>query len=55
MINVGWIGTGLMGKEMAAHLLRKPGVKVSVYNRTASKAEDLVRKGAVFKPAKQIA
>ena len=42
---IGWIGTGVMGKSMAGHLLNA-GYKVHVYNRTSSKTEDLVAKGA---------
>ena len=47
IINIGFIGIGVMGKSMATHLLNK-GHKLFVYNRTASKAEDLISKGAVF-------
>jgi 3-hydroxyisobutyrate dehydrogenase len=43
--NVGFIGLGIMGKPMALNLL-KAGFKVTVYNRTASKAEQLVEQGA---------
>ena len=42
---VGVIGTGLMGKPMAANLL-KAGFPVVVFNRTASRADDLVAAGA---------
>lgn len=42
---VGWIGAGRMGAALAARLL-DAGVDVSVYNRTRSKAEALVEKGA---------
>ncbi|MDI3480516.1 MAG: 3-hydroxyisobutyrate dehydrogenase [Tepidanaerobacteraceae bacterium] len=45
---LGFIGTGVMGKSMAANLL-KAGYKVFVYNRTKSKAEDLIKQGAVWK------
>lgn len=38
-------GTGVMGKSMAGHLIDK-GYEVNVYNRTKSKADDLVEKGA---------
>ena len=48
---LGWIGTGVMGKSMAGHLLNKSGFKLNVFTRTASKAEDLLQKGAVFMPA----
>ena len=42
---VGWIGTGVMGKEMFLHILNK-GYKGYVYNRTRSKADDLIDRGA---------
>ncbi len=44
---VGWIGTGVMGKSMCAHIL-KAGYKVSVYNRTKEKAKELIDMGAVW-------
>ena len=43
--NVGFIGLGLMGKPMAQNLLRA-GFPLTVWNRTKSKADDLVRGGA---------
>lgn len=42
---VGWIGAGRMGSALAGRLL-DAGVDVWVYNRTRSKAEALVEKGA---------
>jgi 3-hydroxyisobutyrate dehydrogenase len=42
---IGWIGTGLMGQFMAGHLL-DAGYKLVVHNRTRSKAEGLVARGA---------
>ena len=42
---IGFIGLGIMGKPMAGHLL-KTGHAVTVWNRTASKAADLVTAGA---------
>ena len=42
---VGMIGLGLMGKPMATNLL-KAGFSVMVWNRTRSKADELVRGGA---------
>jgi 3-hydroxyisobutyrate dehydrogenase-like beta-hydroxyacid dehydrogenase len=45
-MKVGFIGLGHMGSGMAASLI-KAGHDVTVYNRTSSKADDLVRKGAV--------
>ena len=44
---IGWIGTGVMGKSMAGHMLDR-GYKLFVYNRTKSKADDLIAKGATF-------
>jgi len=34
-----WLGLGVMGYPMAAHLARKSGFSATVYNRTAAKAE----------------
>ena len=42
---VGWIGTGRMGYEMAAHLA-KGGADVLAWNRTRAKAEPLEKHGA---------
>ena len=44
---IGWIGTGLMGKPMAGHLV-KAGYKVNVYNRTKAKADELIGMGCVW-------
>ena len=44
-MKIGFIGLGQMGAGMAANLL-KAGHEVAVYNRTAGKAEALVRLGA---------
>jgi len=43
---VGYIGLGIMGKPMAGHLLAA-GLQLSVWNRTAGKARELVDAGAV--------
>ncbi|HVB88533.1 MAG TPA: NAD(P)-dependent oxidoreductase [Candidatus Dormibacteraeota bacterium] len=45
--NVGLIGLGLMGKPMGQNLLRA-GFPLTVWNRTKSRADDLVRAGATF-------
>lgn len=45
---IGFIGTGVMGKSMAGHLM-DAGYKVLVYNRTKSRAKDLLAKGALWK------
>ena len=42
---VGLIGLGLMGKPMGANLL-KAGHELTVWNRTASRGDDLVAQGA---------
>lgn len=44
---IGFIGTGVMGKSMAGHLLAA-GYPVRVYNRTQEKAQELLDKGAVW-------
>lgn len=44
-MKVGFIGLGSMGLPMAANLL-KAGHEVTVYNRTAGKADTLVKQGA---------
>ena len=45
MNKIGFIGLGVMGAPMAAHLLAA-GYSLRVWNRTAAKAESLVGKGA---------
>jgi len=47
-INIGFIGTGVMGSAMASHIL-DGGYKLSVYNRTKIKASALINKGAIWK------
>lgn len=44
---VGFIGTGVMGRSMAGHLLSK-GYAVTVYNRTREKARELIDRGALW-------
>ena len=44
---IGFIGTGVMGHSMAGHLL-DAGYTVNVFNRTRTKTDDLVAKGAVW-------
>lgn len=43
--NIGFIGTGVMGKEMARNLI-EAGHQLFVYNRTPKKAEELIEMGA---------
>lgn len=45
MATIGFIGLGIMGEPMAGHLL-KAGYAMQVYNRTQSKADNLVAAGA---------
>ncbi|MCA9022643.1 MAG: NAD(P)-dependent oxidoreductase, partial [Planctomycetaceae bacterium] len=42
---IGWIGTGVMGASMVGHLM-DAGFSATVYNRSKSKAEPLIKKGA---------
>lgn len=42
---IGFVGTGVMGKSMAEHLI-KEGYAVNVFNRTKSKADSLIEQGA---------
>lgn len=52
---IGWIGTGLMGKPMAHHLV-KAGYTVNVHNRTKSKAQSLLDAGCQwYETPKQLA
>lgn len=46
-MNIGWIGTGVMGLSMAGHL-QDAGHGLHVYNRTKAKAEKLITGGAVW-------
>jgi 3-hydroxyisobutyrate dehydrogenase len=47
-LRVGFIGTGVMGRSMASHILNG-GYKLLVNNRTKESADTLVEKGAVWK------
>ena len=42
MAKITFLGLGVMGYPMAAHLMHKGGHDVTVYNRTAAKAEKWV-------------
>jgi len=42
---IGWIGTGVMGSSMVGHLMNA-GFSATVYNRSKTKAEPLLAKGA---------
>ena len=45
MKKIGFIGTGIMGNAMCLHLL-DAGFDLNVYNRTKSKADNLIERGA---------
>ena len=47
MEKIGWIGTGVMGKSMCLHILKK-GYTLSIYNRTRDKGDELCGSGAVW-------
>ncbi|XP_057967367.1 probable 3-hydroxyisobutyrate dehydrogenase-like 1, mitochondrial [Malania oleifera] len=47
---LGWIGTGVMGRSMCAHLIRA-GYTLIVFNRTLSKAQALLDMGAHLAPS----
>ena len=42
---IGWIGTGVMGSSMVGHLMTA-GYSATVYNRSKSKADPLLERGA---------
>src|SRR6056297_1910909 len=44
---LGFIGTGVMGKSMAGHLINA-GYSLSIYTRTKEKAQPLVDQGATW-------
>lgn len=44
---IGFVGIGVMGKSMASNLMAA-GYHIHVYNRTKSKADDLIDQGAVW-------
>ena len=45
--SIGWIGTGVMGESMCSYVM-KLAKETFVYNRTKSKAQTLLDKGAVW-------
>ena len=53
MAKVAFLGLGVMGYPMAGHLKNKGGHEVTVYNRTAAKAEEWV--GTVRRPQRAYA
>ena len=44
---IGFVGTGVMGRSMAGHLM-DGGYPLHVHNRTRAKAEELLKRGAVW-------
>jgi len=48
--DAGFVGLGSMGLPMATNVIFA-GIKLRVHNRTASKAEPLVAKGATLAPS----
>src|SRR4051794_38014281 len=44
---IGWIGTGVMGRWMCEHCIKK-GYSATVYNRSRDKAQPLLDLGAKF-------
>ena len=45
--SMGWIGTGVMGLTMCAHLI-EAGYRVTVFNRTKTRAVELLGRGALW-------
>lgn len=52
-MKVGFIGTGVMGNSLVKHLLDE-GHEVSVYTRTASKAQNLLEAGAKWQESPKV-
>jgi 3-hydroxyisobutyrate dehydrogenase len=48
-MELGWIGTGIMGRSMCGHLLAA-GHRVAVFSRTREKADELLARGAAWAP-----
>ena len=46
-MRIGWIGTGVMGRSMAGHV-QAAGHELYVHNRTKVKAEELLKKNAIW-------
>src|ERR1700757_5091967 len=47
MTRIGWIGTGVMGRWMCEHAMKK-GFTATVFNRSRDKAQPLIDLGAKF-------
>ncbi len=46
-MEITFIGLGIMGSRMAKNLIKK-GFKITVWNRTKDKADELIKSGAVW-------
>ncbi len=46
-MQLGWIGTGIMGRSMCGHLM-SAGHSLTIYSRTRAKAEELLNRGAAW-------
>jgi 3-hydroxyisobutyrate dehydrogenase len=44
---IGWIGTGVMGSSMCAHLMNQ-GFQATIYTRSPEKAQALIAQGATW-------
>lgn len=53
-MKIGWIGTGVMGLSMCKHLLNAQ-FSLSVFNRTAEKAQPLLELGAQWMTPQEMA
>lgn len=51
-LTIGWIGTGVMGNAMCGHLMAA-GHRMHIFNRTRSKAANLIDQGAVWQDTPQ--
>jgi len=50
---IGWIGTGVMGMSMCGHLMNA-GYRLTVHNRTRTKAQPLLDRGADWAESPQV-
>ncbi|MCH8519959.1 MAG: NAD(P)-dependent oxidoreductase [Nanoarchaeota archaeon] len=46
--SIGWIGTGVMGESMCKYVMNQENSGIYVYNRTKSKAQNLLDKDAIW-------
>ncbi|MED5506791.1 MAG: NAD(P)-binding domain-containing protein, partial [Planctomycetota bacterium] len=53
-MKIAFLGTGIMGGHMAGHLLAA-GHELTVFNRTRSKAEALISRGARWAESPRLA